>query len=482
MVWPVPSRRSFGDRDGSGRVVVIGAGWAGMAAAWELLCAKDARGGQARLREVWVLERAPHPGGRAFSFRDRSFGLELDNGQHVLLGCCAAMVQLLTALGLGDAVRFQDLLHIPVYAGGCWADLSSVRLPGPLHLARTLVRYRHLSRMDRARLVGMVRHLTRLDFRRWDHLSFADWLALHRQSDRAVERLWDLVGVAVLNGHAERVSAALALTSFRMGVLSGWQAARLGYFTIPLGDVAQGAVQALTRRGANVGFHQAVEEIVVESGRVCGVRVRKGMFIPAEAVVAAVPHDALYRLLPSGWQGHATFSGLARLSWSPILNVYLLYDRPVFRREVAAYCGGMLQFVFNRGRLLGNPDLDGRLLSVSLSAADALRGIQGDEIVRQVDQELRQAHPREMADVRLLHAFPVWQPRATFLAAPGTWGLRPSPVSPIAGLFLAGDWTDTGWPACLEGAVRSGQAAARSLLRWRGSAPESAGQDGAAHP
>ncbi|MBX5436624.1 MAG: FAD-dependent oxidoreductase [Alicyclobacillaceae bacterium] len=448
-----------------GRIVIVGAGWAGLAAAWEI--SRRSAGGEGHGRpEIWLVERAPRPGGRAFSFRDRATGLELDNGQHVLLGCCDQFVHFLQEIGLGAAVRFQDLLDIPVFAGGRWERLASARLPGPLHLLRLLTQYRHLSLADRWRLLRVVRPLQRPDHRQRDNMSFADWLALQGQSARAVERLWDLVGVAVLNGRADQVSAGLALESFRIGVISGWRAARLGYLTIPLGYAARAAAEALQARGVHVLFHQAVDEVLVESGRVKGVRIRRGPTLEADAVVAAVPHDALYKLLPPAWRLHEAFAQSARLAWSPILNVYLLYDQPVFHEEVAAFCGGVVQFVFNRGRLLGEPDLDGRWLSVSLSAAGGLRNWPAAKVIDRVDEELRRTFPRPASGARCLHAATVWQPRATFLAAPGTWRLRPPPKSPVSGLFLAGDWTDTGWPACLEGAVRSGRRAAEALDQW----------------
>ncbi|MCL6549041.1 MAG: FAD-dependent oxidoreductase, partial [Alicyclobacillus sp.] len=370
---------------------------------------------------------------------------------------------LLAEIGHASSVRFQPLLDIPVFARGRWAALRSARLPGPLHLLPTLLGYRHLPARDRRRLAGLAPALMRGGHRLHDHLSFAEWLRRNGQSPESIRHLWDLVGVAVLNGRAEDVSAGLAAEAFRIGVVSGWRAARLGYFTAPLGRIAEAAVESLLKRGVRVLFHQAVERLRVEGGRVCGVRLRNGVDLEADAVICAVPPDAVARLLPDEWQSHPVLSRFKELTWSAIANVYLLYDRPVFHLEVAAFTGGVLQFAFNRGRLLGDSGLDGRWIAVSLSAANHLRGLSGEELAGQVDAELREAVAIP-AGAKLDSASAVWQPRATFLAKPGTWDIRPKPASPIEGLFWAGDWTDTGWPACLEGAVRSGQAAARAVL------------------
>lgn len=439
------------------QIIVIGLGWAGIAAVQALMS------GGVPPTSITMLERAPHAGGRAFSFRDKKTGLELDNGQHVLLGCCDAFVDLLQQFDIREGFRFQPLLHIPVYHDGRLGVISSRKLAGPLHLLPGLLNYGHLSKAKRFRLLRVAPKFLRPNGRQLDEITFATWLRSMNQSDEAIRLLWDIVGTAVLNGHADQISAGLVAESFRMGVVSGWRQSRLGLFTRPLGELAERAVDTFIRRGVNVRFSTAVTDLTCDASSVVGVRLRSGETMEARRVISTVPHDALLRILPSSAAEHEVFQRLQSLTWSPILNVFVLYDKSVTSHEVfaATDMGGM--FVFNRGKLTGGVGLDGRWLSISISAATDYRSHSEDDIVQRIHAAIVKACPAA-ATAKIISHSVVWQPRATFLAAPGTWAIRPDSVTPIAGFFLAGDWTNTGWPASLEGAVQSGQMAARTCL------------------
>lgn len=439
---------------------MIGAGWAGLAAAARLAAAGCA---------VTLLERRARPGGRAFSFPDPGGGPPLDNGQHVLIGCCHRFSALLAGIGLPDAVRFQPALHVPVHGDGRWGALGSARLPGPFHLLPAVLRYRHLTVGER---MGALRAAAALamgpPLPRGPDGTFDAWLRGHGCGPRATTRLWNPIGVALLNAQADQASAAQATTALRTGFMRGWRAATLGLFTTPLGEAADQALAALRALGVDVRLRTAAAglEGVGAGGGIRAIRLASGERLPASACLAAVPPDALGSLLPPGWRTHPVFAGAARLRWSPIFNLYLYYDRVVMDQELAALLEGDLPFVFNRGRLLGRPELDGRLLGVSVSAAGHLAGLGLDEITRRLHDQLGRALPRA-AGARLLRAVPVWQRHATFLPEPGSAAWRAPAESPWPGLYLAGDWTATGWPACLEGAVRSGGEAAGRLLGAR---------------
>ncbi|GEO25970.1 phytoene dehydrogenase [Alicyclobacillus acidoterrestris] len=449
---------SVRNRMTSSRILIIGAGWAGISAAHSLMLAGVPG------EQIVMLERAPRAGGRAFSFTDKEQGLDLDNGQHVLLGCCDQFVQLLGDMNIANAYRFQQCLNIPVYCEGAWGQLFSKRLAGALHLLPGLLSYAHLGMLERVRALRAAPGFLHPDVEALDAMSFGDWLRKNGQTERTIRRLWDLVGTAVLNGHVDQISAGLAAESFRMGVVAGWQQARLGLFTRPLGDLADDAVSHLQRQGVTVRFHTAVDSLLFEGNRVKGARLRDGQNWVADAVISAVPHDALWRMLPDVWQRHADFQGLQQLAWSPILNAFILYDRRVTQHDVFAstQLGGM--FVFNRAALVGEDRLDGRWLSISISAADRYRALSHEEIGDMVAKAIAEALPEARA-ANVEHCKVVWQPRATFLASPGTAGKRLNPISAVSGLLIAGDWTNTGWPASLEGAVRSGQAAVEAWLR-----------------
>lgn len=436
----------------SGRVLIIGAGWAGLAAAWHL-CRRGV--------PVTVVEARHYPGGRAFSFQDDATGLWLDNGHHVLLGCCTAMRNLLTQIGERDAMALHRL-DVPVFWAGRWERIASRPWPGPLHLLPALARYGPLSRRERVAAIRLGAALARVrQPKALDGESFAAWLRRHGQSPAAIGRLWDLVGVSVLNAHADAVSAGQAIAAFRLGVVAGWQAAQLGLFQKPLGTLGERMASALKARGVAFRFGQPVHRLVGRQGRVIGIEVGEET-IRADAVIAAVPPRALARLLesaPGGADAERTRRAAMELSTSPIVNVYLLYDRPVMAGLLFAAVDRLSQFVFNRGRLMGpGSEWDGRWLVVSVSAAQTVRDRRGD-LVRAVAGEMAEMLPRA-GTAHLVRGREIWQPDATFWARPGTWDLRRAGGRVAPGLIAAGDWTDTGWPASLESAVRSGQAAA----------------------
>ncbi|SIS53605.1 hydroxysqualene dehydroxylase HpnE [Alicyclobacillus vulcanalis] len=436
------------------RIIIVGAGWAGLSAAHHLLSAGVPG------RQIVLLERAPHVGGRAFSFADRESGHVLDNGQHVLLGCCTAFSRLLAALTRDPGVRFQPLLSIPVHADGRWSTIESRRLPGPLHLVPSLLRYSHVSLDGRLRIARAALAMMSARPEELDSLSFRAFLEHHGQSDEVVERVWDLVGTAILNGHADQISAGLAVEAFQIGFLRGPEPARLGLFTRPLGDLAAEACASLAAQGVAVHRGRAVA-VTADEGGATGVVLADGSHLGASRVILAAPHDQARALLPDGALSSAAW--LDQVRYSPILNVYIEYEAPVMDPEVAASfaMGGM--FVFNRGRLLGDAERDGRLLSISVSAADRYRAWDADEIARTVERAVADMFPAARGTPAVWRKV-VWQPKATFLAQPGLGMRRPGVRSRLRGLYLAGDWVDTGWPACLEGAVRSGEMAAAAAV------------------
>ncbi len=431
----------------SGRTaIVVGAGWAGLAAAHHLTSAGVA---------VLVVDENRYVGGRAFSFTDPGSGLRLDNGQHVLLGVCAAFRSLLAASGLDEAVRFQPRLEMPVQASARAATLRAGALPGPLAVAMAVAGYPMLSwRERRSALAAGVRILRTTRSDRAGDETFAAWLARSGQSGEAVRYLWDLIGTAVLNASAHEVSAALALRTFRLLLTAGPAGSGLGTFTRPLGDVAEAFRHHLTARGVRFAQGVRVEQVVVDGARVVGVRGRDGQLLDAAMVILALPPDRLARLAyASGLEHRLTVPALA---WSPILNVFLLYQDDVWDGEVAALPDEWGCVVFNRHRLMGSSA--GHVLAVSVSAANGLRRERPGEVAAEVERRVC----GRLGIAPAARAVPVWQTRATFLGTPGVEALRPGAVTSVLGLYLAGAWTATGWPDCLEGAVRSGALAAQA--------------------
>ena len=449
-------------REACDDAVVVGGGIAGAAAA---LALADAG------RRVTLVESRSRLGGLAFSFRRGE--LTVDNGQHVHLRCCTAYRRLLDRIGGGALAPLQERLDVPVLDAGHprgprLGRLRRTALPVPLHLAGSLAGYPHLPLADRARVARAALALRTLDPAdpALDATDFGTWLRANGQSPRAVAALWDLVGRATLNATADHVSLGLAAMVFRTGLLSEPGAADIGWSRAPLGDLHDTLTRAaLDRAGVRTRLRTRVTEIKRTADRwhVGCASGPHGTEQPLEArtVVLAVPQHEAHALLPDGVLDDP--GRLLRIGNAPILNVHVVYDRKVLRRPFFAALGTPVQWVFDRTAASGLAG-GGQYLALSQSAAH-------DEI----DEPVAVLRGRYLPELeRLLpaargaqvHDFFVTRERtATFAPAPGVGRLRPAGRTRAPGFFLAGAWTDTGWPATMEGAVRSGLQAADAALR-----------------
>ncbi|WP_226961356.1 MULTISPECIES: hydroxysqualene dehydroxylase HpnE [Streptomyces] len=454
------------------RALVVGGGLAGITAALALA---------ARGQRVTLVETRPRLGGLAFSFRRESAVGELtvDNGQHVYLRCCTAYRGLLERIGGARLAPVQRRLDVPVLDAerGTLGRITRAALPVPLHLAGGLARYPHLGLAERARVARAALALRRLDPAdpALDDRSFADWLRAHGQSPTAVAALWDLVGVATLNARAEDVSLALAAKVFRTGLLSSPGAADIGLPQVPLGTLHDELARAaLARAGVRVLLATRARSLRAAPGGGwrLGISSRPGQGhrpdqeLAGETVVLAVPQQAAHRLLPPGALPDA--DRLLAIDSSPILNVHVIYDRPVLRRPFFAAVNSPVQWVFDRTGPSGLDALPaargGQYLALSQSAADEEIQQPAEVLRKRYVPELERLLPRA-AEARLLDFFVTRERTATFAPTPGVGRLRPGPVTCADGLYLAGAWTATGWPATMESAVRSGLAAARAAVQ-----------------
>ena len=440
-----------GGMNGQPRIAIVGGGLAGLSAA--LACAD----GGAR---VTLLEARPRLGGATFSFqRD---GLWVDNGQHVFLRCCTAYRDFLRRVGAENLTFLQPRMAIQVVSpDGTKGWLRRGALPAPLHLARTLATYPFLRPAERLRAAGAALALARLDPSdgTLDRQSFGEWLARRHQSPAAIESLWNLIALPTLNLPAEAASLALAAKVFRTGLLTKRDAADVGYATAPLSRVhGESASVALSRAGAALHVRAAVRGVDPLPNGLFEIHAAGGG-LEADAVVVAAPHDRAAEMLSSGALPDP--AALAGLGSSPIVNVHVIYDRVVMDQPFVAGVGTPVQWVFDRTRTSG---LDrGQYLAISLSGADREIDERTEDLRERFIPALAALFPR--ARQALVEAFFVTREHAaTFRQAPGTRALRPGPRTGIPGLYLAGAWTDTGWPDTMEGAVRSGLAAAHAAL------------------
>lgn len=439
------------------RVVVVGGGFAGMAAA----CRLSGDG-----HSVTLLEASLRLGGRAASFVHR--GEMIDCGQHVLLRACGAAQGFLERIGASDAVSFQDSLAIPLLFDGRRLVLRSWPLPGVTHLLPGLLGYALLS--GRERIAASRAGLALWASRSPRDETFEQWLVRHGQTERIIRRFWDPIVVATLNAPSSAISFRAARHVFHEALFVP-HGADVGLFTVPLGDIFQAAHRYLEARGGTVEIGSPAEAFSVFDGRACGVRLSTGREIAGDAVIVAIPPDALAELASDLPELARTVDDAQRLEWAPIVNVHLTFDRHVLDDAFAVGIDSPIQAIFRRGAPRGAstqasappPAAEGaEAIVLSQSAAAEWIDQADEEIVGRLSDALRDLLPAAW-DAVLLDSHVLRHRRATFVPSPGSDALRPKARTPIGGLYLAGDWTATGWPSTIESAVLSGIYAAAAL-------------------
>jgi squalene-associated FAD-dependent desaturase len=439
------------------QIAVVGGGLAGVSAA--LACA-DA-GARVRLFEAraWL-------GGATFSTEKR--GLHVDNGQHVFMRCCTAYRGLLARLGVEHLTTLQPRLAVPVVAPGrphAWIRRHA--LPAPAHLAPSLLGFPHLPLAARLRAARVARAFTTLDpdDRRLDERSLGDWLAERGVRDGASLAFWDLLIRPTLNVRAADASLALAARVLRTGFLDRADAADIGISAVPFAELHDGpARRALIGAGAALELSAPVRGVAADRE---GVTVaRAGEAVRADAVILALPPDAAAQLAPA--EAGLDLGGLARLGASPIVNLHVWFDRAVTDLPLAAGWDTPLQWIFDRTAAARAPR--GQVLTVSLSAADEWLGRSRADLRDHFLPAFAALFPAAR-EAQVLDFIVQSDPAATFLQVPGTRRLRPGAATRHPGVYVAGAWTDTGWPATMESAVRSGSLAARAALHSIARAP-----------
>ena len=496
-------------------VVVLGGGVAGISAALYLSEAGF---------KVTLVESRRFLGGRAFSFRDSRTGDAVDNGQHVITGGCTRFLDLLERVGARDRWFLQPRLYIKVRSRqGTAGALRTGMAPAPFHLLGSLLSYPHLPAADKLRVLTALVKAKLTD--RWqpglEAITFRDWLVERGQTERAIAAFWNVFVEPVLNDSVSDVSAAMGLMFVQEAMLKGYSDPNIGYPTgglLPcLGEPARERLSAL---GCTLMLGAAVKRIVAEPGRrtpcqeaanptghrstgglypetvpggdgvwVAGVELGSGEMVTGDRYISALPRDVLGRVLPNETAGMPAFSESGRIQQAPIVNVHLWYDRSVMEEDFCAFVDSPLQWVFNKGAVSGRPGPEnvqpagegatGQRICVSMSAAWEYIDQPREELMQAVHEEFLAAFShkgarQEGGPPNLLHWSVVKQRNATIRCLPGVEELRPPSATPIPNLFLAGDWTKTGWPSTLEGAARSGFNAAQAVAASLGTTRDGA--------
>ena len=295
-------------------IIVLGGGLAGLSAARSLM---------ERGYHVTLVEKRPFLGGRAYSFYDPQAETEVDNGQHIFMGCCTYYLDFIKALGAADRIYLQDRLRTEVVLDGEPGVLSSTPLLGPLHLLPSFIGYRHISLRDkilvtygliRVKLANLSKH-----FRELDKQSFHEWMKRHHQTDRAIDNLWNLIILPTLNDDIRNVSAAMGLMVLREGLLKRPRDATIGYARVGLTSLTgEPAKRYIEEGGGALLLGRGVKSLVVQEGQLNGVELSDGSVLRADAYVSALPFGVLSEVLPDD-VSHSPFLR-TRPSWSHLLS------------------------------------------------------------------------------------------------------------------------------------------------------------------
>jgi squalene-associated FAD-dependent desaturase len=417
--------------------VIVGGGLAGIAAAVGL-----ARRGIPST----ILESRPRLGGRASSFTDPASGQLIDACQHVSMGCCTAFEEFCRTVGIDHFLEPQPKLWFAT-PDGRESVFKADPWPAPFHLGRALLGAHYLTPGEKLRIAYGVAML--MKERPEADPPLEPWLLAHRQTPRTMARFWSVVLTSALNESIDRVGLKYARKVFRDGFLADRDGFTVRVPTVPLGRFYGDELRNwLDRHSVEIRLNTGVK-----SWHPGGVTLRDGRRIDAANVVLAVPFDRVPGFLPPEIAADPWFARIGKLAPSPITSIHLWFDREVMRRPHLTVVDGVCQWLFAR---------EGGYLQVVVSATRSWKGAGHANIQAAILEELNRLLPG-VREATLLKSKVVTEHTATFSAVPGVDELRPTQRTPVPGLFLAGDWTATGWPATMEGAVRSGTLAAEAI-------------------
>ena len=447
-------------------VAIAGGGLAGLAAA----CALADSGFR-----VTLFEKRPFLGGRASSYEHPGTGEVVDNCQHVLFRLCTNLVEFYERIGVAEHIRWYDEMTF-IQPGGHVSKMKSSFLPAPLHTAPSFFRFSFLGAADKLSVARALAPLT-LAEQRDDGRSFQEWLTSHGQTENAIQRFWRPILVSALSEELDRISISAAAQVVRESMKSP-AARHMGVPTIPLTDLYNAAGDYVRARGGVLCLRSPVEAFETESTRVA-VRIRSREDGPASALeefdylILALPFDALGRVLPDNPQSSPLREQISHFENSPITGIHLWFDRQISDLDHAVLLDRTVQWMFHKSRLqpmrtqATNGKPEGSYIELVVSSSKSLIDKSRGEIVDLALSEVREFFP-EARTANLVKSTVIKEVNATYSPRPGIDAHRPNTITAWPKVFLAGDWTATGWPATMEGAVRSGYLAAEALLRSTG--------------
>ena len=447
-------------------MIVIGGGLAGLSAGVALAEA----GWRVRL-----FEQRPFLGGRATSYVLPD-GEHVDNCQHVTLGCCTNLEDFYRRVGSAGKIKFFDRLVFQDPQGRI-GEMQAGLLPAPFHMTGSFAGFAPLTLADKRSIAMAMLDILRgkghtADLDEPGGISMLEWLKRRKQTPGAIERFWRVVLVSALDEELDRTDARFGVDVFWKGFLSNRTGYRMGVPSVPLAELYDGCKAEIEKRGGEVNLRMPVRAIHIANGAVAAVEFDGGRQETADAYVFALPHPAMGELASDEMKRLEPRLGeLEKIGVAPITGVHFWFDREVMKEPFVTLLDTTTQWIFNKTALYGTSNGTGKekgqYLQLVISASYDLLQKPRQEIIDLCLKEVQQALPAAR-DAKLLKATVIKEAAATFSPQPGVDRWRPTQDTRIRGMFLAGDWTATGWPATMEGAVRSGYLAAEAVLRSAG--------------
>ena len=457
------------ERVGRPTVAIVGGGLAGLSAACAL-CESGFR--------VTLFERRPYLGGRASSYEHPGTGEVVDNCQHVLFGLCTNLIAFYKRIGIEGKIQWFDRMTF-IEPGGKRSVLKPSLLPAPVHMTPSFLGFKFLNAWDKtvvSRALAVL--ITRQP--KDDGSSFQEWLRLHHQTHNAIERFWKPILVSALSEDMDRVAVPYAAQVVREAMKSS-QAGAMGIPSVPLSELYGAAKDYITSHGGMVRLRNSVQSFLpAEKGARLKLQDSEEEF---DYAVLAVPFDSLAKLLPDSAESGELREKLSHFESSPITGVHLWFDRQITDLPHAVLLDRTIQWMFHKSMLLAKnsarPTTPANAASkigqrpsyveLVISSSKSLIEKSRQDIITLALNEVREFFPGAR-DATLVKATVIKEVNATFSPKPGIDRYRPETQTPWPHVLLAGDWTATGWPATMEGAVRSGYIAAAQILKNAGAA------------
>jgi zeta-carotene desaturase len=437
-------------------VAIVGGGLAGLAAG----CALADAGLQ-----VTLFERRPYVGGRASSYEHPGTGEVVDNCQHVLLGCCTNLIHFYERLGVSDKIRWFDELTF-IEPGGRASRMAPSFLPAPMHNVLAFLGAKMLNAKDKLAIARAMAEMSR-GLPEDSKEDFLTWLRRNKQPEQAINRFWKTVLVSALNEELDRISVHYAAQVFRESFMKSAAGGRMGLPSIPLSDLYGSAVEYIRARGGEVLLRSGVTAIAQKENRVSVTNNAAGKIF--DHVILAAPFQTAASLLPPDAVAEPIKQQLAHFESSSITGIHLWFDREITPLPHAVLLDRTIQWMFHKSKFHEGKEnaAPGSYIELVVSASKSLVQKTREEILEMATRELTEFFP-VAKEAKVLKAAVIKEIYATYAILPGLDKFRPAAKTPWPHIFLAGDWTATGWPATMEGAVRSGYLAAEALMEGLG--------------